>query len=945
MSNDNNPQVVGSDHGVNVASDAAAVTDNGTGLAAPGFKCKILPIRAGDANIQYGYDGIVYAADHGAKIINCSWGGSYGGSYGQDIVTYAVINKDALVVAAAGNDGADAKLYPASFTYAINVASTGQDDTRSSFSNYNYSVDVSAPGDWIWSASDGGGYTPASGTSMASPVAAGCAAVIRSFFPSFSALQAGEQLKVTSDNIDGLHSVTYKEKLGKGRVNLYKALTVTNLPSVDLTQLTITDNNDNTPVINDTMRITGLFTNYLSPSGSLTATLSAVGASGTYVTIQDNSASIGVINTLAAASHSSDPFRVLIKPNAPQNGTVNFKIALTDGSYSANFYFSVLVNVDYLNVNVNEIGTSFTSKGLVGYNAESQGQGLGFTYNGSSSLLFDASIMIGIASGPKVSDRARGDDGLTADNDFTSVQNVRSLIPPVISDFDGYGIFNDNAAGTNKLNILVRHYAYAWSKPGHTKYVIFKYSIKNNGSSALSSLYAGIFADWDIMTYANNKADYNVNKKLGYCYSTEDSGLYAGIQLLSPGDPVVYSIDNDGGNGSMNIYDGYTTAEKYQSLSTPRAQGGGSGTGADVSQVVGSGPFNLAAGDSVVVAFALMAGDSLEDILKTADSAYMQYNPCAQRALTVSSTPSTCGNSSGSAVASISSGLNPFTYAWSTGQSSSTATGLSGGMYTITITDGSGCQKSVPVAITNSDGPSIVSAVNNISCPGQDDGSALLTVTGGTPPYTYQWSNGLTSSSGTGLAAGNYQVTVTDNSGCISGVVIAIDEPESLLVSTAITPLVSGNDGAINLTVSGGSQPYSFLWSNSATAEDLTGLSSGSYTVTVTDAGGCTYVASATLDPVGISEAVNFRINTVFIYPLPANEIAFIEFTSSTVGVYELTFFDVTGKKAFSSVPIILNYGFNRLPVEVTGIAEGIYFIRIKTGIEIWYGKIVVAER
>lgn len=135
------------------------------------------------------------------------------------------------------------------------------------------------------------------------------------------------------------------------------------------------------------------------------------------------------------------------------------------------------------------------------------------------------------------------------------------------------------------------------------------------------------------------------------------------------------------------------------------------------------------------------------------------------------------------------------------------------------------------------------------SCFGGSDGSIDLTVTGGVPPYTYAWSNGASAQDLSGLTAGNYTVTVTDATGATANSGATIGQPAQLAANAVATPasVYGGNDGAVDLTVAGGTTPYTYAWSNSATSEDLTGLVAASYTVTVTDAHGCTANAGATV--------------------------------------------------------------------------------------------------
>ncbi|MBL4658277.1 MAG: S8 family serine peptidase [Flavobacteriales bacterium] len=375
---DNNTQMLGSNHGVHVAGCAVAATDNGVGISAPAFGCSYLPIKAGDGGtIGFGYPGITYAADHGASVINCSWGGPGGGQLGQDVIDYATINKDALVVAAAGNDNSEDLSYPCAYNGVLNVGSTASNDTKSGFSNFGYTVDLCAPGSNVWATDNNDGYTSMSGTSMASPVAAGCAALLRSEFPFLDALQTAEQLKVTCDNIYPVNNPAYADKLGAGRINLYNAVSGIALPSIVMTESNVTDKGDEAFVVGDTISIDGIFINFLAPAGPITATMTSQSAN---VQVVDGTTSLGSISAFGgSANNAADPFTIKILPGASLNEKVVLEIELTDGSYTTTVFFQVIVNVDYINVTINEVATSITSKSLTGFNDfSSQLEGLGF---------------------------------------------------------------------------------------------------------------------------------------------------------------------------------------------------------------------------------------------------------------------------------------------------------------------------------------------------------------------------------------------------------------------------------------------------------------------------------------------------------------------------------------------------------------------------------------
>jgi hypothetical protein len=392
----------------------------------------------------------------------------------------------------------------------------------------------------------------------------------------------------------------------------------------------VDDHNDNAIVVGDTVFINGDFINYLAPtSAGATASIRAI-AGGGYVTPIDTTTNLGTIATLATTNNNADPFTFKVNPGTPLNSVVTLRVLIQDGSYWDMYYVDITVNVDYINVAINDVATTITSKGKIGWNQDMTTEGLGFSYLGTQ-MMYEGGLMIGTNT-TTVSDCVRGSNGTTSDADFQSAINVSRVAPAVVSEFDIHGAFNDMPAVPTQ-NLYVTHNAYAWSTPGNTKYVIVQYIIRNDGSTPLSSLYAGISADWDIdaTTYGDDKSDYDAVRNMGYSWCTDLNGKFAGIKLLTQSaPPVFYAIDNvTGGGGGLDITDAdfYSTADKYMALSTNRLQGGNTvATGNDVMNVMSSGPFNIAAGDSVVVAFALIGGDDLGDLQESADSAQVHYD-------------------------------------------------------------------------------------------------------------------------------------------------------------------------------------------------------------------------------------------------------------------------------------------------------------------------------
>lgn len=622
--NDNDPTIAAV-HGSFVAGCSSAQADNVTGIAGSGFFCKYLPVKIASGNVlTKAYEGIVYAADHGCQIINCSWGGFGGGDFGQDIVEYATINQNRLVIAAAGNSFNDDPFYPASYKYVFSVTGTNVNDEKWANSSYGCNVDISAPGQSVYSTIFDNTYSFSSGTSFSSPIVAGLAGIVMFHLNTLSPLQVAEQLRATSDDIDTIPAnAPYIHGLGKGRVNLFRALTETAAKSVRMTDIAITDNNDNAFAANDTLEITGDITNWLNPVTNLVLTITC---SSPDVTILDGTVNIASLATLGTTDNNSDPFTVKISPTVPLNTEATFTITYTDGAGYTDFQcFDLVINVDYINVLINDVGVSITSKGRIGYNAPNQGQGIGFTYNQSSSVLFEGCLLTG-DSQTRVSDHMFDSPVTVNDTDFVPVEYVRLLTTNTLSDFDLYSSFNDDGAAANKLDVLVTQRTYAWSTPADAKYIIIYYTFKNNGSFALNNLYAGIYCDWDIGAVVNNRAAVDNGLKLGYAYEDIPNGIYAGVKVLGAAPFNCYAFDNDASNGSFGIYDGFTKAEKYQAMSTSRSAAGTTGTGNDVSLMVASGPYSINAGDSVRVGFALLAADSLSMLTDAAAAADIKFN-------------------------------------------------------------------------------------------------------------------------------------------------------------------------------------------------------------------------------------------------------------------------------------------------------------------------------
>ena len=260
-------------------------------------------------------------------------------------------------------------------------------------------------------------------------------------------------------------------------------------------------------------------------------------------------------------------------------------------------------------------------------------------------------------------------------------------------------------------------------------------------------------------------------------------------------------------------------------------------------------------------------------VLGCTDTLASNYNPLAtiddsscvycNHTVIFSTTNVSCnGYNDGSFIVTVSGGTPPFQYSLGGGlsQGSGTFTGLTAGTYPVDVTDANGCMIFQTVVITE---PSaLISSVTttNLSCPGMCDGSASGVPTGGTPPYTYYWTNGQTSPTITNLCSGTYTFTVADMNGCTEQSIVIVMEPDMLWMWFDITDETSAlNDGSATAIVMGGTPNYAYAWSNGGATNPQVNLSPGLYTVIVTDANGCEITDSTSVNPYFTTGVINIR--------------------------------------------------------------------------------------
>ncbi len=306
----------------------------------------------------------------------------------------------------------------------------------------------------------------------------------------------------------------------------------------------------------------------------------------------------------------------------------------------------------------------------------------------------------------------------------------------------------------------------------------------------------------------------------------------------------------------------------------------------------------------------------------------------------------TCGAAAdGSIDLTVTGGVGHYSYNWSNSATTEDVSGLNGGFYTVTITDdgtASNCAYVMNYQITE---PTALTAnIDNtdIDCDG-NGGNIDITVSGGSPAYTYLWSNGAMTQDLTGAAAGVQTVTITDGNGCATTASATIVAATPIVVTVdSIYPEILNTQGGIDLTISGGSGNLGFVWNTGATTADLTGLVAGTYTVTVTDiTTGCQQVVDVIV-PYQLPNSVNqlSSIASLELYPNPTSGLVWVNLNLSELATVQLSVMSITGQQVQAFEPseqLQQNYA-----LDLSHYPAGVYLARFIIGDAVKTVKIIV---
>jgi hypothetical protein len=387
----------------------------------------------------------------------------------------------------------------------------------------------------------------------------------------------------------------------------------------------------------------------------------------------------------------------------------------------------------------------------------------------------------------------------------------------------------------------------------------------------------------------------------GYTYNWSTADTSQDISSLSAGSYSVTVTDITPCTATTTIVITEPTPIDFGVATETDAQCHGGSDGSIAISPSGGTPgytYQWSNGDTAQNPQNLMAGSYLATVTDThgctATDTFAVDEPAAIVVTDSTLMPNCNGNSNGAALATVFGGTGFISYLWSTGDTFNTISNIPAGIYTVSVTDSLGCTGSDTVIVSE---PALIDGnpvVTNLSCFGDNSGAIDLTPSGGTPGFTFFWSNGDTTEDVSNLPAGNYFILITDQNGCPHSDSINVTQPNPISASSTSSGDTGTGNGAIDLTVSGGTPPYTYIWSNGNITEDPVNLSAGNYTVTITDANGCTQTESVT---VALITAMQSQLPvSATVYPNPFQNRLNVVLTGISTAPVQLKLTDIQGR-------------------------------------------------
>lgn len=484
--------------------------------------------------------------------------------------------------------------------------------------------EVVAPGVDVRSSVPGGGYQQYgwSGTSMACPHVAGAIALLRQYNPNASV----DTLKwALWQSARDLGSAGEDNTYGKGIINVRAALDLVpanDQPYIRIDSILVIEPQDNYADPGDTI---GIVLTLKNTGAAAYNTIGQLLSTDPFITIMEDSAFFGDLPMNGRANNQGQPYISYVLPTTPSGRRVAFSLAIQAGSYSANLNFGITIgrpaaqaiathnagNVDYTVSNFGQFGLAPD-----GMNPNWQGRGFRTPRTGTN-YLFEDALLIG--NGPTTVSNAARDENQGTGSDFLPLSAIIQQEPGPISAEEFNTVFNDQLA-EQPLNLLIKQTTFSWAQAPNDRYIIIRYRIINTGQDSLTGIRVAVFQDWDI-PYGSptDRVGFDRSRNLGYQYS---GNVYRGIMVLNLEGAVSFKALHN----STEVYPPrFTLADKWLYMTSGFADTAITAP-EDASFMMTTGTFDIAPGDSVEAAFAIMGNTSLALIQQAADAAFAKYH-------------------------------------------------------------------------------------------------------------------------------------------------------------------------------------------------------------------------------------------------------------------------------------------------------------------------------
>ena len=327
------------DHGTYISGIVSAISNNKKGISGTSWNATIMPVNAAseskDRVISYGYEGILYAAQNGADVINCSWGSLSKSNFARDILNFAN-SVGAVVVGAAGNSGSGSEFFPSAYNNVISVTATDSSDQLWESSNFGSFIDLAAPGTAILSTLANERYGYADGTSAAAALVSGSIGLMMVFKPEWNSTQITQQLLLTSDSL-----YFESRQIHVGRINLYRAITERPV-SIQFLGHTYNDANGNQVIENgESVHLNIQIVNHLTPISNATLILTSP---SDYITFIKDTITVSSISTLEHFI-SEESYVFVVDKDIPNKININFNLKIQADGYQKrqNFFLENVI--------------------------------------------------------------------------------------------------------------------------------------------------------------------------------------------------------------------------------------------------------------------------------------------------------------------------------------------------------------------------------------------------------------------------------------------------------------------------------------------------------------------------------------------------------------------------------------------------------------------------